>query len=113
MIESGKRMLRLQQQLSAIRQKGATETSMRLDEEQAAFVNDELKLKTIPCLYEIQTRRIENVSGAMGILKEIHRANKRGQKTVRKELRRKEVGALERAGVKFRPVKYRVIFERG
>lgn len=113
MTESGKRMSRLQQQLDAIRQKGATETSMRLSEEQAAFVKNELKLKTIPCLYEIQTKRITNVSGAMGILKEVHRASKRGQKTVRKALRQKEVGALRRAKVDFRPVKYRIVFARG
>lgn len=113
MTEAGKHMSKLEQQLNATRQKGATETSMRLSEEQATFVKEVLKLKIIPCLYEIQTRRITNASTAMSIIRDVHRANKRGQRTIRKDLRQKEVRALERAGVEFRPVKYRIIFKRG
>ena len=111
MTEAGKRMSKLEQQLNATRQKGVAETSMRLSEEQATFVKEVLKLKIIPCLYEIQTRRITNA--AMSIIRDVHRANKRGQRTIRKDLRQKEVRALERAGVEFRPVKYRIIFKRG
>lgn len=111
MTETGKKMSKLEQQLEAVRQKGVQETSMRLNEEQAEFVEKELKLPLIPCLYEVQTKRIADVSGTMGILKEIHRAYKRGQKTVRRDLSKKEVGVLERAGLKIRPVKYRIIFE--
>ena len=111
MTEAGKRMSKLEQQLNATRQKGVAETSMRLSE--ATFVKEVLKLKIIPCLYEIQTRRITNASTAMSIIRDVHRANKRGQRTIRKDLRQKEVRALERAGVEFRPGKYRIIFKRG
>ena len=111
MTEAGKRMSKLEQQLNATRQKGVAETSMRLSEEQATFVKEVLKLKIIPCLYEIQTRHITNASTAMSIIRDVHRANKRGQRTIRKDLRQKEVRA--RAGVEFRPVKYRIIFKRG
>lgn len=107
MRDSGKH-LKLEQQLNAIRQKGTMDVVKRLSEEQAEFVRNELKLPIAECLYEIETKRITNASSAMGLLQEIHRASKRGQRTIRKDIRKKDLKVLENAGVKFRPVKYRI-----
>lgn len=109
MSNSGKNMHKLKQQLNAIRQKGNQEVSMQLSEEQAAFVKEELKLPISAILYEIQTQRVENVTSTIGLLQEIHRSHKRGQETIRKGIRDRDLSTLENAGVKFRPVKYRII----
>lgn len=113
MNDSDKRAMKLEQQLAAQIQKGNPDVIRRMTAEQATFVKDVLHYQVNPYLYEVHTRKIENVSNAMWLLKEIHRAYKKGQKTIYKRLRAKEVDALERAGIKFRPVKYRVVFNAG
>lgn len=111
MSDSGKRMSKLGQQFEAIRQKGKSEVTRYLSEEQAEFVKNELHYVVIPTEYEIETQRIKRACEAMWLLQEIHRASKNGQKKIRKAIRKKELKVLERAGIQFRPVKYRIIFE--
>lgn len=106
---SGKNMRKLEQQLNAFRQKGSQEVSLELNEAQATFVKNELKLQISVSVYEIQTQRIANVTSTAGLLQEIHRSYKRGQEIIRKSIRSKDLGVLEDAGVQFRPVKYRII----
>lgn len=110
MSDANNRMLKLRSQLEADKQKGKLEVIKRMTPEQAEFVEEVLHHEVHEYLYEIQTKRIENSSNTTGILKEIHRAYKKGQKTIYKKLRAKEVAALVRAGIEFRPVKYRVVF---
>lgn len=109
MSNSGKKLRKLEQQLKNLQQKGNTEATLQLSEEQATFVKEELKLPISVILYEIRTKQIENVTSTAGLLQEVHRAYKRGQETIRKAIRGKDFGTLETAGVEFRPVRYRII----
>lgn len=110
MSDANNRMLKLRSQLEAERQKGNSEVIKRMTPEQAEFVSEVLHHEVHPYLYEIQTKRIKDISGAMWLLKEIHSAYKKGQKTLYKRLRAKEVDVLAQKDIKFRPVKYRVVF---
>jgi len=100
---------KLEKKLNASRQKGQREVNLELSEAQAAFVKDELRFPISVLLYEIQTQRIENVTTTKGLLQEIHRSHKRGDNTIRKSVRPRDLDVLESAGVKFRPVRYRII----
>lgn len=109
MSDSGKRMSKLGQQFESIRKKGKTEVTRSLSAEQAEFIKEELHYVVIPTEYEITTQRIKRASEAMWFLQEIHRASKNGQKKIHKKIRKKELKVLERAGIQFRPVRYRII----
>lgn len=98
---------------NTLRQKGNKEVSLQLSEAQATFVREELKLPIYAILYEIQTMPIESVTSAAGILQELHRSYKRGEKTIRKPIHGKDFNALESAGAEFRAVRYRVVLARG
>lgn len=107
MSKSEKRLEKLKKQLYALRQKGMKDVVKDLSEEEAAYVRVELKYPITPCLYEIQTQRIDGASSS--ICQQVSRAHKRGESTIYKDLGRKDKTALEEAGVQFRPVKYRII----
>ena len=113
MSNSGKTMRKLEQKFNTLRQKGNKEVSLQLSEAQATFVREELKLPIYAILYEIQTMPIESVTSAAGILQELHRSYKRGEKTIRKPIHGKDFNALENAGAEFRAVRYRVVLARG
>jgi hypothetical protein len=113
MSNSGKNMRKLEQKFNTLRQKGNKEVSLQLSEAQATFVREELKLPIYAILYEIQTMPIESVTSAAGILQELHRSYKRGEKTIRKPIHGKDFNALESAGAEFRAVRYRVVLARG
>lgn len=110
MSDANNRMLKLQSQLKADMQKGKTEVIKRMTPEQAEFVSEVLHHEVHPYLYKVYTKRIENVSGTNWTLREIHNAYKKGRKVICKRLRNKDLETLNRAEVKFQPVKYRVVF---
>lgn len=112
MNNSGRHMRRLQEQFANARKQGKGEVQRKLSEEEAAFTRDKLHYIVIACLYEIKTKKIGDLSEATEILREVHRASKRGQKTIfKKKIRLQDAYALKEAGVQFRPVEYRIIFD--
>lgn len=69
-----------------------------------------LGYEVIPFLYEVHTKAFKNLSSVKEHkLREIHYSNKAGKKTIVMQLNKKEMKIFEEYGVRFRPIKFKII----
>ena len=89
---------KLKHQILYEKDKGKKTLYWKLTTEQRKYVEQVLKCKVKPYLYEIRTRTFFNISKLDSILKDIHYAHKK--------LNKSEKELLDKYGVRNRPIKY-------
>ena len=63
-----------------------------------------------PVLYTMKTKTFSNIRGIHNkLLKDLHYGNKRGKQFITRPLTDDDMDLLERNGVYFRPVKYKIV----
>ena len=97
---------KLKHQILYEKDKGKKTLYWKLTTEQRKYVEQVLKCKVKPYLYEIRTRTFFNISKLDSILKDIHYAHKNGKPTSVRRLNKSEKELLDKYGVRNRPIKY-------
>lgn len=73
---------------------------------------EQLGYTLVPWIYEIITKSIIDVKRAKApIIREVHYANKRGQKKMYRKLKSQELRSLNEYGVNYYPYKYKIILQ--
>lgn len=87
------------------------EVIWKLGTQQKEYI-ERLGYTVVPCIYEIITKTVVNVRFAKApIIKDVHYANKRGQKKLYRRLKAHELSSLKEYDVIFHPFKYRIILQ--
>ena len=90
------------------KRRGEKYVTWKLSKQQEEVV-DRLRLKRVPWLYEIKTKKFSNVCSLQyTILRDIHYAWKRGKKTIVTQLNRRDIEVLSEYDVQFHVLKYKI-----
>jgi len=101
------RLSKLKYQLEEMKRNNCESVVKKLSPLQKEYVEN-LGYAVIPWIYEIDTQRIINYSYVCGLLKEIHRASCRGQRKLYKKVNNNQIKILNRAGIQFRVLNYKI-----
>ena len=99
------RLSRLKHMLEEKKKSGKLYVTWKLNNEQLEFAQN-IGYNVVPYLYEIHTRPMQILSGKL--VKEIHYAAMRGQKSIVRTLNKSEDQFLSKVGVKHRVLKYKI-----
>lgn len=90
------------------RRRGEKEVIWKLSEIQLKEV-EKLGMRVEPFLYEIRTRRFNNVRILQSsLLKDIHYASRDGKWQIVRHLKKCDIKILEEYGINFYPIKYKI-----
>lgn len=79
---------------------------------QKEYVEDSLKYKIIPWIYEINTTSFQNSQTKGGsILFQIYMERKKGKKRIYRKLKRHEKIILDESGIRYQVLKYKIVLQ--
>lgn len=99
---------RMKHQLLDKKRDGIREVIWKLNPQQVEIVERKLGFCVEPYLYEVNTRRFQNIRNLEKILKDIHFKNKQGKRRAVFKLTDHQKAVLDEFGVKYRPFKYKI-----
>ena len=112
MTNKEKRFATLKYKLRQKKENREKEVIWRLSKEQKEYVEDVLGYETLPWIYELTTMPIDSMARrTSSLLRDVHYANKRGEKKSYRKLSNSDLKVLKQNGVKYQEYKVKIILQ--